>query len=246
MALSFSIAGVLLDVEGTTSSISFVHDVMFPFARRELERYLEEHWESPALQAACDQIARDAGHQDLVSWSGRDAANADRRHLVRDEVHRLMDGDVKATGLKQLQGLVWQHGFTGGELRAHLYDDVLPAIEAWSRGGLEISIYSSGSIAAQKLFFGHTIQGDLLRYFRCHYDTTTGAKYSSESYQRIALDLGLPADRILFVSDVVAELDAARSAEFQTVLSNRPDNPPITSSHDHRVITTFAELELGP
>jgi enolase-phosphatase E1 len=218
---------------------------MFPFARRELQRYLDAHWDSPALQAACDQIGQDAGHPDLASWAGCDATDADRRRLVRDEVHRLMDGDVKATGLKQLQGLVWQQGFIGGELRAHLYDDVFPAIEAWSRNGLEISIYSSGSIAAQKLFFGHTIHGDLLRYFRCHYDTTTGAKYSSESYRTIALDLGLPPNRILFVSDVVAELDAARSAEFQTVLSSRPDNPPITGKHEHPMITTFAELALG-
>ncbi len=235
--------GILLDIEGTTSSISFVYDVMFPHVRRELDRYLLAHWDSPELAVACDTIARDAGHKSLLAWSGTNADDERRRQLVRDEVIRLMDGDVKATGLKQLQGLIWRAGFESGEMQAHVYDDVPPALEAWNRAELDVRIYSSGSIAAQKLFFGHTIHGNLLHHFRGHYDTTTGAKKEAASYTQIAADFGLPPSKILFISDVPAELDAARAANLQTALCIRPGNAVVAIGHGHAEITQFDEVQ---
>ena len=226
--------GVLLDIEGTTSSVSFVYDVMFPFARRELDAYLEASWRTPECRAACAQIARDAGDESL----------AEQPSAVRDEVLRLMDGDVKATGLKQLQGLIWERGFQSGELLAHVYDDVPPALLRFNGSGLDVRIYSSGSIQAQKLFFGHTEFGNLLPQFRGHYDTTTGPKREAASYTAIAEDYQLPASDIAFLSDVVAELDAARTAGMQTVLVLRPGNQPVEPGHGHRAISSFAQLEF--
>lgn len=240
---------ILLDIEGTTSSVSFVYDVMFPFVRRELDRYLAAHWEDPAMLAARDAIARDAGQPSFADWIAppglpRDEALRGQR-LVRDEVLRLMDGDVKATGLKLLQGMIWEEGFQSGELQAHLYDDVLPAIVAWRQAGIEVRIYSSGSIQAQQLFFGHTIRGNLLPHLSGHYDTTTGPKRVAESYRKIGADIGLPAAEILFLSDVAAELDAARDAGLQTALVLRPGNAPSPADHGHATITSFAEITIS-
>lgn len=240
----FAGRGVLLDIEGTTSSVSFVYDVMFPFVRRELQAYLSSNWGAESLNAACELIARDAGHESFTAWSAGAASDAERRQLVADEITRLMDGDIKATGLKQLQGLIWQAGFESGELRAHVYDDVPAALSTWNEAGIYVRIYSSGSIAAQKLFFGHTIAGDLLQCVRGHYDTTTGAKKEPASYEQIASAFGLPAGDILFISDVVAELDAARAAGLQTALSLRPGNANVEPSHGHVEITTFAEVKI--
>jgi enolase-phosphatase E1 len=239
--LEFSGRAILLDIEGTTSSVSFVYDVMFPFARRELESYLREHWGEDDLAQAAEQIALDAGRESLAAWSDE----GDARQLVQDEVIRLMDGDVKATGLKQLQGLIWRAGFESGEMKAHLYADVPPALAAWTEAGLDLRIYSSGSIAAQKLFFGHTIAGDLLHRFRGHYDTTTGPKKEAASYRAIAADIGLPSNEILFISDVVAELDAAREAGLDTVLSLRPGNADIAPGHGHDAVTSFEQIRLA-
>lgn len=233
--LPFTGRGILLDIEGTTSSISFVYDVMFPFVRRELDAYLRSHWAEPALAAACDAIARDAGNLSLAS----------SLEQVNAEVLRLMDGDVKSTGLKQLQGLIWEAGFKSGEMKAHVYDDVPPALTAWNTTGLDVRIYSSGSVQAQKLFFGHTIVGNLLPLFRGHYDTTTGPKKEPASYAAIAAAFALPPQEILFLSDVPAELDAAKVAGMQTGLVLRPGNAAIKPGHGHPEIRSFAEIRMG-
>jgi enolase-phosphatase E1 len=225
--------GILLDIEGTTSSVSFVYDVMFPFVRERLDAYLASAWETPECRAACEQIARDAGHDGAVE-----------RPWIHDEVIRLMDGDVKATGLKQLQGLIWKSGFEGGQMQAHVYDDVPPALDTWNAAGRDVRIYSSGSIQAQKLFFGHTIAGNLLDRFRGHYDTTTGPKKEAESYRRIAADFDLPPAEILFLSDVVDELNAARAAGLSTALCLRPGNAPTPANHGHAELTSFAQVRL--
>jgi enolase-phosphatase E1 len=236
--------GILLDIEGTTSSVSFVYDVMFALVRREVARYLHEHWHDASLRQACEQIARDAGHGSLAEWFAAHGATTDERQqaIVGDEVHRLMDADVKATGLKQLQGLIWDDAFRSGELKAHLYDDVPPALRRWREQGIDVRIYSSGSVHAQKLFFGHTIAGDLLPLVNGHYDTITGGKKEAESYRRIAAEFRLPPGDILFVSDVVAELDAARAAGLQTALALRPGNATIAPEHGHRTIESFGEI----
>lgn len=238
-ALDFSGRGILLDIEGTTSSVSFVYDVMFPFVRRELDGFLAANWDKPAVAAACERIAQDAGAQSLSAF----AAGADPRVRIKAEVLRLMDGDVKATGLKELQGLIWEQGFNSGELRAHVYADVPPALEAWNKAGLDVRVYSSGSIAAQKLFFGHTEAGNLLPYLHGHYDTTTGPKKSTESYTQIAADMRLPPAKILFLSDVAAELNAARQAGYQTGLLRRPGNAPQDAS-GHPELASFAQVTI--
>jgi enolase-phosphatase E1 len=153
-----------------------------------------------------------------------------------------MDRDAKVTGLKELQGLIWEAGYRSGELKSHVYPDVPPALERWTKAGKDVRIYSSGSIAAQKLFFGHAEFGDLLSHFHGHYDTTIGSKRESESYQRIARDFGLAPGEILFLSDVTAELDAARTAGMRTGLLLRPDNSPQPEGHGHPEIRSFAEI----
>ena len=240
----FAVRGILLDIEGTTSSISFVYDVMFPYVRRELDAYLQDNWQNDDCREACEQIARDTGAKSLDAFAGEDAIGAETSFAIRNEVIRLMDDDVKATGLKQLQGLIWDKGFTSGEMLAHVYEDVPGAILNWNANGLDVRIYSSGSIAAQKLFFGHTEFGDLLPQFRGHYDTMTGSKKEQASYTAIAGEFDLPPSEILFLSDVTAELDAARAAGMQTCLCLRPGNKEMPGGHGHPTVSNFAHLEF--
>ena len=237
------VRGVLLDVEGTTSSVAFVYEVLFPYARRELADFLRRRWDDPAVSRACDMIARDAGAPSLSAWVGPDAPAEAAREQVLAEAIRLMDGDVKATGLKELQGLIWQEGYAAGRLRSHVYPDVPPALRRWSEAGLDLRIFSSGSIAAQKVFFAHTEAGDLLGLFRGHYDTTTGPKREAESYRRIAADMGMPPSAILFLSDVTQELDAAREAGMRTALVARTGNAPVAAGHGHAVVTDFGQVD---
>lgn len=244
----FNVRGILLDIEGTTSSISFVYDVMFPFVRRELDLFLKDRWLQPELMAAADQIARDAGHESLRAMCESQSALDDwqAQEVVRREVTALMDKDAKATGLKQLQGLIWQAGFESGELLAHVYDDVPPALVAWNAAGKDVRIYSSGSVQAQKLFFAHTVAGDLLGSLRGHYDTTIGPKREAESYRLIAAEFGLPPGEVLFLSDIVAELDAARTAGLQTALVVRLGNAQgqASTGQPHVEISRFDELDI--
>ncbi len=155
-------------------------------------------------------------------------------------VHWLMDQDRKSTALKTLQGKIWEKGYRSGELRSELYPDVLPAFERWRGQQRAMAIFSSGSVEAQKLLFAHTRQGDLTRFLQAYFDTTTGPKREAESYARIARQLGVPPAEILFLSDVVGELDAARQAGLETALCLRgeqPENPepahPQVRTFDH-------------
>lgn len=238
--MKFNGKGILLDIEGTTSSVSFVYDVMFPQVRRQLESFLQANWDHHDVQLACDQIARDAGFASVEGWCGPNAM--DQRENVGAEVIRLMDDDVKATGLKQLQGLIWRHGFESGELKAHVYEDVPGCLQRWRETGTDLRVYSSGSVQAQHLFFAHTEVGDLLSFFSGHYDTTVGSKKEPSSYQRIKRDWSLPGEDILFVSDVVSELDAAKAAGFQTNLCVRPGNASVAERHCHTVIESFDQI----
>src|SRR5262245_23139186 len=248
--MHFSARGILLDIEGTTSSISFVYDVMFPYVRKHLTFEVFSNWMEPEYIEAFHAIARDAGHESLDAWLKKEGLTRENplraAEIVCKEVTRLMDTDVKATGLKQLQGLIWQSGFEGGELKAHVYEDVPPALAAWQAAGNDVPIYSSGSVQAQKLFFGHTIAGDLLPHFRGHYDTTTGPKTEADSYRQIAADYRSPPNEILFLSDIVAELDAARAAGLQTALCIRPGNSQQANptENPHPTIESFSNVRL--
>jgi enolase-phosphatase E1 len=230
--IEFQGRGILLDVEGTTSAVAYVYDVMFPFARKNLAKYLDAAWDSPALVPVRKQVALDTGNP---------AAEHDRAEFER-EIVRQMDQDVKATGLKQLQGLIWQDGFESGELVAHVFDDVPVALRKWKDAGIDLRIYSSGSVHAQRLFFGHTASGDLLPMFSGLYDTQIGGKREPESYAKIAQDWGLAAEEILFLSDVVAELDAARAAGMQTGLCLRPGNAEVEPGHGHASCVSFGDI----
>ena len=244
--IEFSGDGILLDIEGTTSSVRFVYDVMFPFVREHLEHYLQRHWTDSSLAQACRQVATDAGHGSLGDWfcECTDDQNEQQR-LVKDEVLRQMDADAKVTGLKMLQGLIWQAGFERGDLVAHVYDDVVPALDAWNASAKDIRIYSSGSVQAQQLFFGHTEQGNLLNRFRGHYDTRIGPKKEPASYRKIADDFRLDAAEILFLSDIVAELNAAAQAGMKTGLCLRPENAPVAEGHNHPEFKAFSDIRVS-
>lgn len=220
---------ILLDIEGTVSPLAFVHDVMFPYARKHAAAWLGAHWGHEVIA----QLARDAGASSFLNALDAEAA-----------VHRLMDADAKVTGLKQLQGLIWEQGFRTGDLRSTLFDDVVLALDHWRENDREIRIYSSGSIHAQQLFFAHTTAGDLTPRLSGYYDTTTGSKREPASYTAIATDCRLPANDILFISDLVDELNAAQSAGMITALALRPGNKPQPES-DHPVTPSFAEITLA-
>ena len=233
---------VLLDIEGTTSSISYVHDEMFPYVREKLAGYLVQNWDSDSLKKSIDLIASDA---DLEDWPDSSLDMIDQQIQIIEEVNRQMDGDLKATGLKDLQGKIWKEGFESGGLKAHLYDDVKPALDSWKELGHDLRIYSSGSVQAQLLFFGHTVEGNLLDLFSAHYDTNIGGKKEAASYAHIVSDIGCDAGQVLFVSDILEELNAAKQSGLQTALSVRPGNNPVEQDHDHPVIQSFAEIQLG-
>jgi len=226
---------ILLDVEGTTSSIAFVYDVLFPFARDRVGDFIAAHSDDGAVRALCPAILAEAGDP-LEADAPHDPVRAAAAAL------ELMRRDAKFGPLKDLQGRIWRSGFESGQLVAHVFDDVPAALELWSGSGLDVRIYSSGSIEAQKLFFAHTAHGDLTPHLRGHYDTSTGPKREPASYGTIADDMGCDPRQILFVSDVGEELDAARRAGMQTALADRPGNRPATSVFDHQTVTTFADI----
>ncbi len=241
--VSFAGQAFLLDIEGTTSSISFVYDVLFPYARQAVADFLRRRWDEVSVQMACDYLARDAGAPSLEAWTaGLSPEQAQAKAVA--EVYELMDRDAKKTGLKELQGLIWDEGYRAGTLHSHLFDDVVPALEKWHEAGRSLWIFSSGSVAAQKAFFGNTTQGNLLPLFQGHFDTTTGPKREPNSYREIARLMSVPTESILFLSDVVPELDAARTAGFQTALVIRPGNAPAPPDHGHATITRFDDLQL--
>ena len=247
--IELTVRAVLLDIEGTTSSIAFVYDVMFPYVRRNVREFLDAEGHRLDVQAAAEQMAIDAGFANARAWTLTQATKdttIDRltSDFVAKHVSSLMDSDSKATGLKALQGLIWQAGFESGELKSHLFHDVMPAIENWSRRGIAIGIYSSGSVVAQKLFFGHTPHGDLTSYFVRHYDTTVGAKRDTASYERIAADFGVEPGQILFLSDIAAELEAAGAAGMQGIAVVRPGNASLPASYRGARIASFDELDL--
>jgi enolase-phosphatase E1 len=219
---------ILLDIEGTVSPLTFVHDVMFPYARKHAAAWLGAHWGHEVIA----QLARDAGVASFLNALDAEAA-----------VHRLMDADAKVTGLKQLQGLIWEQGFHNGDLRSTLFDDIVPALDHWRENNREIRIYSSGSVRAQSLFFAHTTAGNLTPRLSGYYDTTTGSKREPASYIAIAADCHLPPNDILFISDLVDELNAAQSAGMMTALALRPGNKPQPES-GHPTITCFADITL--
>jgi len=237
-----SARAILLDIEGTTTSVSFVYDVLFPYVRKEFPTFLRDHWSHAPMVKARDQIARDAGATSFADWCGDVNEEAQRNKLLQ-HLYLLMDSDSKATGLKDLQGLVSRIGYANGTLRSHVYPDFEPALKRWTGAGKKVAIFSSGSIAAQKTLYAHTEAGNLLPFLSAHFDTTIGKKREVESYRAIAAALQFETKDVLFISDVVEELDAAKSAGMSTALAIRPGNKPAIAG-SHAAIQSFAEIEV--
>jgi len=227
---------VLTDIEGTTSSIAFVKDVLFPYARRELPAFVRAHAGEPEVRRWLDAVAIEHG-----AICSDDA--------IVETLQGWIDEDRKHTALKALQGLLWRDGYRSGAFTAHVYPDAAAALRRWHAAGTPLAVYSSGSVAAQALFFSHSDAGDLLPLFEACFDTGVGGKREAGSYHTIATRLGrVPAD-IVFLSDVVEELDAARDAGLATVLVDRPEDYPQPRSggaaNGHRRVTTFDAVEPG-
>jgi enolase-phosphatase E1 len=201
------VRAVVVDIEGTTSSIAFVKEHLYPYARKYIPGYVREH--ASAIRDLLDEVGRIEGN-----------ALLDMPQLIA-VLLRWMDDDRKVTPLKTLQGLVWRKGFETGALCAPVYEDAVRALRYWHRQGLRLYVYSSGSVAAQRLLFSHTEQGDLTPLFSGYFDTTTGPKVEAESFRVIARSVGAPVETILFLSDHTGEIEAARTAGLQAVWVDR-------------------------
>lgn len=220
---------ILTDIEGTTTDIHFVHRVLFPYAYDKLEPYLRAHADEPAVRAILDQARDELGQ-----------ADADLDTLI-SAFRGWIEQDRKVTPLKTLQGLIWVQGYEQGDFRGHLYEDAYRHLQRWHDQGIGLYVFSSGSVKAQQLLFGHSDYGDLTPLFRGYFDTTTGPKRDADAYRKIVAAIGCPAGEVLFLSDVTAELDAAREAGLRTCLLARDGGP---ESGDHPVATRFDDITL--
>jgi enolase-phosphatase E1 len=236
---------ILLDIEGTTTPIDFVYKTLFPFARERVKDYLSGAWDAPELQADLAQLRAEQAADLAQGLNPPSLGGESSIELIESVVvyiHWLMDRDRKSRPLKAIQGRIWREGYQTGELLSEVFDDVPPAFARWRRQNRLICIYSSGSALAQKLLFAHTTAGDLTDYICRYFDTTIGHKIEADSYRRIAEELLLPPAEIVFISDAIAELDAARDAGMKTILALRPGNRSVTHPINHPAVDSFAAL----
>jgi enolase-phosphatase E1 len=213
-------AAVITDIEGTTTPIAFVRDTLFPYARARL------------AGAVFDERARSIVDEVAGMVPGRP---------VLDTLYAWMDADAKLTPLKALQGMIWDAGYADGTLKGALYPDVAPSLRRWSRAGLRLHVYSSGSVSAQRLLFGNSVDGDLTGLFAGFFDTNVGGKREPESYDRLCIGINVPPAEVLFLSDVEAELDAAATAGLRTCQLVRPQDGTVASDR-HAVAADFPEV----
>lgn len=231
MTLSLRARGVdtvVLDIEGTTTPLAFVTQALFPFARRALDSFVRGQADRPEVAQVINSLRADwlddlARGESPPAWPDQDSGEQ-RIPAVVSYATWLMDRDRKARGLKELQGLIWERGYREGTLRGEVFPDVPDALARWKAAGITVAIYSSGSVLAQQLLFRSTRLGDLTPLIDAYFDTNVGAKREPESYRRIADALGRTPGRLLFISDVPAELVAAREAGCAAVLCVRPGN----------------------
>ena len=220
---------IVTDIEGTTSSLSFVKDILFPYARARMADYVGAHRDNPEVRRCLDDARALAG-----------VALTDAQ--VTEQLLRWIDEDRKITPLKALQGLIWEHGYKENAFQGHVYDDAANQLRAWKQRGLRLFVYSSGSVYAQKLIFGHTAFGDLTPLFEGYFDTTVGGKRESDSYRKIAAAINVPPQDILFLSDIKEELDAATTAGMQTVWLVRDGEADAHAAH--RQVRDFNSIEI--
>jgi enolase-phosphatase E1 len=236
---------LLLDIEGTTCSVSFVSDVLFPFAKQELTHYIKQHWNKSThnnpIQAAKKEWMDDQSPgSNQIKQQVMKGETEEIDGLIQYLIH-LITIDKKSTALKDLQGKIWEHGYNNGELKSQLFPETAECLREWREQGLTLSVYSSGSIRAQKLLYRHSTAGDLEKFFSHWFDTHTGPKKSTESYTTIAEKLNSSPNKIWFVSDNGVECDSARSAGMHTLFSLRDGNPD-RDPRDHMVIQSLREV----
>lgn len=224
-----SIRAILTDIEGTTSAVSFVFDVLFPYAARHLPDFVRQHAARADVAEQLQAVRKD---------SGEPAADVER---VIGILLQWIAEDRKATPLKALQGMVWEQGYQAGQLKGHVYPDAVEALQSWHQAGYQLFVYSSGSIQAQKLIFGCSDAGDLSPLFSGYFDTTSGPKREASSYQSITRAIGCEAQQILFLSDIVQELDAARAAGLATCGLVREGG----ELAGHISVPSFAQIDPG-
>ncbi|HDZ47558.1 hypothetical protein LCGC14_0058560 [marine sediment metagenome] len=224
-----TVRAIVTDIEGTTTDINFVHKVLFPYAHDKLPDFLSANAETPAVAEQIDAVRSEMG-----------APDASLEAVINQLLHWI-ETDQKVTPLKALQGMVWADGYQRGDFTGHLYRDVAPALRQWKEAGKALYVYSSGSVQAQKLLFGYSDEGDLTSLFSGYFDTHIGHKREATAYQRIVTELDLPADAVLFLSDVVEELDAAKQAGMQTLQLVREGTQ---AGEHHACVTRFDEIAL--
>lgn len=225
------VEAIVTDIEGTTTSVRFVYDVLFPHARARMAAFVRAHASEPAVRAQLDAVAAETGQ-----------ALDDEGAIA--ELLRWMDEDRKITPLKALQGMIWKAGYAAGDFTGHVYADAERGLHRWKAQGLRLYIYSSGSVEAQKLLFGHSDFGDMTALFDGYFDTRIGGKRDEASYRRIADEIGLVPQRILFLSDIGEELDAARAAGLQTCWLVRDGKPDATARHPQ--VGDFDAVSVDP
>lgn len=222
------IRAIITDIEGTTTDIAFVSQVLFPYAAKALPAFLAKHQAEPTVAIELDAV-RTLMQRDTASLAE-----------ITEQLLAWIRADQKITPLKALQGMIWRDGYVRGDFQGHLYADVAPSLAAWQQAGIALYVFSSGSIAAQQLLFGYSVEGDLTPSFSGFFDTRTGAKQQLEAYQAIQTAIALPSEQLLFLSDVVAELDAARAAGWQTCQLLRPGTA--DSDHQHARAADFHQV----
>ncbi len=240
-----NVEAILLDIEGTTTPIGFVHKTLFPFARDQMREFLTENFDELSSELAQlrlenkEDSAKNPKIQPLADQTERENAVENFTNYA----NFLIDSDRKSTPLKSLQGKIWKAGYESGEIVSEVFADVAPAFERWRKQDKTIAIYSSGSVLAQRLLFKHTNYGDLTGFISSYFDTCGGGKKEAESYLKIASEKSFPpVENFLFVSDVEEELDAARQAGMKTLLSFRQGNAPMPSASKHQIIYSFDEI----
>ena len=230
------IKSILLDIEGTTTPIDFVHKTLFPYSKQRISEFVETHFSE--LQNEISQLVDESSHDDTYAVP----VDPTEPGSIAAYLEHLIDIDRKSTPLKSIQGMIWKEGYESGELVSIVFDDVPPTFEHWDSTGISIAIFSSGSVLAQQLLFRHTDHGDLTKFISHYFDTNIGRKREAESYKKIANELALKTDEVCFVSDIVEELDAAKTAGMFTAFSIRPGNAELKSS-DHKIVNSFDQLD---
>lgn len=226
-----AIRAVVTDIEGTTSSLSFVKDVLFPYARAHLADFVRKHTSDATVRRHLNDAENIAGEPGM--------SDAQLVALLT----RWIDEDRKLTPLKALQGLIWEDGYRRGELQGHIYEDAVRALRHWHALGLNLYVFSSGSVHAQTLLFAHTAYGDLTPLFSGYFDTTIGFKREPQAYSHIAQAAGTAPEQMVFLSDIREELDAARSAGMRTAWLVRGSTPDTHAAH--RQVSDFDAIDLA-